>query len=255
MCRLLGVVARRPKPLAELLAEEIPEFVALSREHGDGWGVASWSGTAPAVARDVDAAHRSARFGLVRRTTTDAGLLHIRMASAGSPLTTQNTHPFTGQRMAFAHNGFFSPRDALDDLIPADLLAAASGDTDSERYFLLLRGLLREHAPAAALALAAERIRLRATAFASLNCLLLTDDALYAYAEQNPDSEVARRRGPDFFRLRYQVTDERVVVGSSGMPHAQQSWTELPERHVMEIQRGDLRVTVHPPASPIAVAS
>ncbi|MCX2730102.1 class II glutamine amidotransferase [Saccharopolyspora sp. NFXS83] len=255
MCRLLGVVARRPGPLGELLAEEIPEFVALSREHGDGWGVASWSGTAPAVARDVDAAHRSARFDMVQRTTTDAGLLHIRMASAGSPLTAQNTHPFTGQRMAFAHNGFFSPRDALDELIPADLLATATGDTDSERYFLLLRGLLREHEPAAALALAAERIRLRATAFASLNCLLLTDDALYAYSEQDLDSEVTRRRGPDFFRLRYQVTDERVVVGSSGMPNAQQGWTELPERHVLEIRRGDLRVTVHPTAPQVAAAS
>lgn len=254
MCRLLGVIARRPEPLGDLLAEEIPEFLTLSREHADGWGIASWSGSAPAVARDVDAAHGSARFGLVRRTETDAGLLHIRLASTGSPLTVQNTHPFTGQRMAFAHNGFFAPTDVLDELIPPELLATATGDTDSERYFLLLRALLREHDPATAISLAAEHIRVRATEFASLNCLLLTEHALYAYSEQDPDSEVSRRRGPDFFRLRYHVTDERVVVGSTGMPNVQDAWDELPERHVLEIRRGDLRVAVHP-AAPLTSAA
>ncbi|MCA1192995.1 MULTISPECIES: class II glutamine amidotransferase [unclassified Saccharopolyspora] len=254
MCRLLGVVAREPAALGDLLAEEIPEFLALSREHADGWGIASWAGDEAAVVRDVAAAHDSARFAAATRTELDSGLLHIRLASSGSPVAPQNTHPFVGPGIAFAHNGFFAPRDALDAVIPAELLATAAGNTDSERYFLLLRALLREHDPATAISLAAARIRARATEFASLNCLLLTEEALYAYSEEDPRSEVSKRRGPDFFRLRYHATADRVVVGSSGLPTAEAEWSLLPYRQVLEIHRSDLRVTIHP-ADPAATAA
>ncbi|MFR9728133.1 class II glutamine amidotransferase [Saccharopolyspora sp. MS10] len=246
MCRLLGVVTRRAEPLGQSLAGEIPEFLELSREHADGWGTAAWTGDGMAVTRDVDAAHGSPRFAEALAATSDAALLHVRLASPGSPVLARNTHPFTAPGIAFAHNGFFEPGDALDPEIPPELLAAAAGDTDSERYFLLLRALLREHSPAVAISLAASRIRECASAFASLNCLLLTEDALFAYSEEDPESEVSRRRGPDFFRLRYHFTGDRAAIGSSGMPSAGPDWTPLPHRRVLEIRRGDLAATIHP---------
>ena len=87
-----------------------------------------------------------------------------------------------------------------------------------------------------------------------MNCLLLTEDALYAYSEEDPESEVSKRRGPDFFRLRYHATADRVAVGSSGMPSAAADWTLLPYRQVLEIGRGDLRVTVHPELPAVTAA-
>ncbi len=42
MCRLLGVVAGRPAPLSELLADELDAFVEQACEHGDGWGISYW---------------------------------------------------------------------------------------------------------------------------------------------------------------------------------------------------------------------
>jgi predicted glutamine amidotransferase len=145
--------------------------------------------------------------------------------------------------VAFAHNGYFTPYDALDELIAPELLAGAAGSTDSERYFLRVLTLLRETGPADALARAAADVRERAAAYASLNCLLLTEDALYAYADEDPESEVSRRRGPDFFRLRYRVDEDRVVIASSGIPQPDDRWTVLPYREVLEIRRADLRVT------------
>ncbi|WP_329578942.1 class II glutamine amidotransferase [Kitasatospora sp. NBC_01250] len=257
MCRLLGVVTHVPTPLADALTDLIEPFAGLSREHRDGWGIAAWQADGElAVGRDLLPAHASPAFTrTLADSVTDAALLHIRMASPGLATEPGNTHPFTAGALAFAHNGYFAPRDALDGLIDPDLLAGAGGSTDSERYFLRVLTRLHDQDPVDALALAAADIRARAD-FASLNCLLLTPDALYAYAEENPDSEVSRRRGPDFFRLRYQARADRVVVASSGIGAQDDgSWSLLPYRQVLEIRRGDLRISTHLVRAGLAAAT
>jgi predicted glutamine amidotransferase len=248
MCRLMGVVTRAPLPLAETLSDLTAPFTELSREHRDGWGIAAWPGqggglrvvknTAPAAdTRLWDAALTS--------VLSDAALLHLRMASPGLPVISGNTHPFTAGALAFAHNGFFTPYDALDDLINTGLLAGANGNSDSERFFLRVLTLLAEEGdPVEALVRATADIRSRSS-FASLNCLLLTEQALYAYSDEDPESEVSRRRGPDFFRLRYHTDGNRVVVASSGIPQPDGAWDVLPYRRVLEIRRSSLRVSVH----------
>jgi predicted glutamine amidotransferase len=245
MCRLLGVVAREPASLADLLRYELGEFVALSAEHGDGWGVAAWSDEALASARNTGSARDDAGFAIATKTVSDAGLLHLRQANRDLPVTIGNTHPFMTDTLAFAHNGYFRPANAVDGHIGPELLATATGDTDSERFFLLIRSLLRDHDAAAAIATASALIRVQA-AFASLNCLLLTHTALYAYAEEDPASEVSQRRGPDFFRLRYRANTERVVVGSSGLRQPEPDWHILPYGQVLEIRRSNLAIYMHP---------
>lgn len=248
MCRLLGVISRAPLPLATTLGELAVPFTELSREHGDGWGIAAWpgpGGDGPRVVKGIAPAAGDRLWDdALAGTRADAAVLHLRMASPGLPVVPGNTHPFTAGGLAFAHNGFFSPYDALDELIDPGLLTAAGGSTDSERFFLRVLTLLRDKDPVDALARAAEDIRARAS-FASLNCLLLTDEALYAYADEDPESEVSRRRGPDFFRLRYRADGERVVVASSGVPQPDGAWRVLPYRQVLEVRRAELVVRVH----------
>jgi predicted glutamine amidotransferase len=246
MCRLLGVVTRAPLPLDTALDGLVGPFTELSLEHRDGWGIAAGQGTgsSPLVVKGIEPAAGTDSWGrTLAGTVTDAALLHLRLASPGLPVVPGNTHPFTVGTVAFAHNGYFTPYDALDELIAPELLAGAAGSTDSERYFLRVLTLLRERGPADALARAAADVRERAAAYASLNCLLLTEDALYAYADEDPESEVSRRRGPDFFRLRYRVDEDRVVIASSGIPQPDDRWTVLPYREVLEIRRAGLRVT------------
>jgi predicted glutamine amidotransferase len=254
---LLGVVSRTPARLSDLLADDLAPFTALAAEHKDGWGVAYWgatdlpasgdagAGTDLAIVKSQDPAHTSMAFArTVAGVSTDAALLHIRMATPGLAVNLDNTHPFTTGPIAFVHNGEFTPPEAINALIDPDLLSGAQGTTDSERFFLLVRTHLRDSDPATALALAAADIRDRA-GIVGLNCLMLTPEALYAYVEYNPEAEVFQRREPDYLSLHYRVEPDHFVVASTGWPQPEPAWTLLPEREVLEIRRGSLRVTRH----------
>jgi predicted glutamine amidotransferase len=238
MCRLLGVVAERPAPLSELLADELDPFVELACEHGDGWGISYLA--ADRVIVTVKEPVSPLAAGIV----TSAAIVHLRMGSPGAAVSPANTHPFGDAGCAFAHNGQFIPPGALDGML-GERLAEAQGDTDSERYYLAVRSRMDAGTgPAAAIAAAATDIRALATGWVSTNCLLLTPDALYAYADHSADSEVIGRRGPDFFDLRTLTEPGRLVVASTGWRQAPDRWHHLPDQQVFEIG-GDLTLTVH----------
>jgi predicted glutamine amidotransferase len=249
MCRLLGVVAQSPAPLAALLDGDLEQFLGLAADHADGWGVgyAEEAGRIVVLKEAVRADISDMLRPAVKRCVTDLALLHLRLASLNLPVTAANTHPFGDSWCAFAHNGYFTPASALDATLGADGVAAVGGDTDSERYYTAIRRRIAEGAdPAVAIAGAAAAIRELAAEWASLNCLLITGEALYAYADHDPDSEVVGRRGRDFFDLSYRIEPGRVVVASQGWPQPAGPWTRLPRRRVLEVTRRDLSVTVHP---------
>ena len=240
MCRLLGVVAADPAPLAELLAHELEPFLELACEHADGWGLSYIDASGIVVTRKEPAPGNKSDLlrRLVDRVVTDAAVLHLRMASPNLAVTSANTHPFGDTKYGFCHNGAFAPADILDPVIDVHA-SAATGDTDSERYYLAVRGRIDAGAaPPAAIAAAAADIRALATQWESLNCLLLGRQALYAYADPNPRSEVLKRRGPGFFDLMYQVGPGKVVVASTGWSQPTGHWQQLPERQVLEVRRG-----------------
>lgn len=68
--------------------------------------------------------------------TANTLITHVRMATAGSE-SMANTHPFLVDDMLIAHNGGFSDLQAVDAHLGADA-ALAHGQTDSERYALLI---------------------------------------------------------------------------------------------------------------------
>ncbi|GHB68430.1 class II glutamine amidotransferase [Streptomyces viridiviolaceus] len=249
MCRLIGAVSPQPTTTRDLFAEDLQPFLALADEHDDGWGMAvRVPNHTVEVVKEPERAHDGLRLrSLLDTSTTDAALLHVRMASPGFPVTMANTHPFGDKSSAFAHNGDFSPAGALDEVIGADLLAAAEGQTDSERYYLAVRRRMDDGlGPVKALMQAADDIRSLADRLASLNCLLLTPHGLYAYTEHDPASEVIGRRGPGYFGLHYRTTEDgRTVVASTGWPHPAPQWDVLPERHVLELKPGTGAPTVH----------
>jgi predicted glutamine amidotransferase len=246
MCRLLGVVATQPASLSELLAAELEPFVELASEHKDGWGISYVNPYGQVVtAKEAISAHQSATFRLlIEQVVTTAAILHLRMGSPGHMATMLNTHPFGGVHCGFAHNGQFTPAGALDGTL-GDGLAAARGDTDSERFYLAVRHRIDSGtAPAAAIAEAAADIRVLADGWESANCLLLTPSALYAYADHSPGSETIKRRGPGFFDLRCLTEPHRVVIASTGWPQPADRWQRIHEHRVLEIGF-DLMLTVH----------
>ena len=242
MCRLLGWAARSPVPLADLLGRrQLREFTALSRRHGDGWGVAWHSGAGLGLRKSPGPARRDRDFRRWARTVpADLGLVHLRRATLGLDVHHGNTHPFAGQGLAFAHNGSVLPPSSIDALLAPPLRGGLEGDTDSERYF---RAVLSRLADGGAgridEALARTVDDIAATAdFSSLNCLLMTPDRLYA---------VCRFRGtqageaPDYFHLRYRITGDAVVVASSGWGSG---WQQLADGELLTVDRRTLACSV-----------
>ncbi len=249
MCRLLGVVAPRPLPLPALLRDNLASFTALSERHKDGWGTAFWDrdGALQRV-RAVERASDSDHYAeTVRGAWTDAGMLHLRRASKGLALTSANTHPFVDGDVAFAHNGFAEPIDALDALVAQHGGAASEGTTDSERYFRLVRALMTRMAPERALLFAAQLIA-SATRAESLNALLLTPDALYALRADDAALTLARGNSPVEYALHWSVEAGAVTIASTGWERHPERWREMPAWSVLEARRargGEVATTLH----------
>jgi predicted glutamine amidotransferase len=175
-------------------------------------------------------------------------MAHLRWATLGLDVRTENTHPFTDGRVAFAHNGSIKPPESLDPLLTRRARRKRSGDTDSERFFLAVLSRMQEGATPGD-ALAGTVAEIAATrSFTSLNCLLLTRDALYAVSRVNTEAVSAIEgrifdEGPDYYDLRYRVTADAVVVASSGWGR---DWAELANGELLVVRRGSLDVSVTP---------
>ncbi len=240
MCRLLGWVASTPRSVADLLGpDDLEAFTALSRKHGDGWGVAWHGGHGIDVHTSPDAAVTSGAYAdWTRNRTSDLGLVHLRWATLGLPVEQANTHPFTGAGVAFAHNGSVRPPASLDEMLSADQQAAMRGTTDSERYFRAVLTAAQDAPWDTALATVMDRIA-AGKDFTSLNCLLATPDTLYAGCRYNPGQEGAE--GEDYFHLGYRVTDDAVVVASSGWGR---DWQQLGNGELLAVDRTTLATSV-----------
>jgi predicted glutamine amidotransferase len=243
MCRLLAMASRAPVTLVDALGDELASFLELSREHADGWGMA-WRDDVDElnVAKDIGPAHGSDLLEKLSRTAdSDLALLHLRLATPGLAVALENTHPFTAASTAFAHNGAIKPFEELDALLDVRDRGQLRGTTDSERYFLaFLDALERTGGIERALPGLFERIGGRYQ-YSSLNFILLTSERLYAVCAFNPDEEVLRR-APDYYTLRYRVSSEAVVVGSSGW--AGGAWETLANRQVLVVERRTLATSV-----------
>ena len=241
MCRLLGYVARTPTTLAGLLGDtELDEFTELSVKHRDGWGFAWATHDGVEVVKSPDAARDSPLFARVaHEQAADLGLLHLRWATLGLNVVPENTHPFTDGTIAFAHNGSIKPPESLDPLVPADLLAQLHGTTDSERYFLAALGLARQSNPAEALAETVSRIA-ATLRFGSLNAMIATPTELVVACRFDPEAE-AREAEPDYYHLGYRVTDDAVIVSSSGWGAG---WQTLENGHMLTIQRATMDISI-----------
>jgi predicted glutamine amidotransferase len=245
MCRLLAFASMAPITPQELVCEDLTSFVSLSREHGDGWGMAWYDGDGELnVAKDVEAAHASELLGKLAGTTeTRAMLLHLRRASPGLSVVLENTHPFTDGGMAFAHNGWVRPIPELEGLLDPAVRHGLRGTTDSERYFqLLLAAMERTGDVERALPRLMERLR-AGFCYTALNFVMLTERRLYAVCEYS-DEAVERRGDPEYYTLGYKAAADAVVVGSSGCWGDRPAWRTLVNHQALVVDRASLRTTV-----------
>ena len=252
MCRLLGVVSATPISVSRRRRRERAgkDFVALTKIHGDGWGIARvrLPGNDPKVEVSAGSAADDPHFtAATHDQRSAASLVHLRWATTGLAVRPENSHPFLADRIAMAHNGSIKPIGELDDLL--DTRASprrCAATTDSERYF----GLIRHHRPsspdlAEAVRRAVSQLR-EVFPTASLNAIVLGEDqmiAVHAHARSRlPDEDIEEITAADlpaehledYFGMRWARTDDgQVVIGrrvsatSTGSPLESESVTAI----------------------------
>lgn len=183
MCRLFAYVAPHRSSVRDVLGvDQAMRFTRMARLHKDGWGTAwidhgSGQDAHVEIERHAGSALGDERF---RRTLNEhrarARLLHLRLASVGRATHEENSHPFTGDGMAFAHNGSIVPKTGLFQLVAEPFRSAVAGTTDSELYFAMVRErVARGMTPSDALRATVQTLR-NHFPLASLNAILLTRD-------------------------------------------------------------------------------
>jgi predicted glutamine amidotransferase len=261
MCRLLGVVSAAPVSVGDAVGDGVlKDFVALTKVHGDGWGVAAIDevGDSPQVQVSAGTALDDPLFVAATHDRRSVGaLVHLRWATSGLAVRPENSHPFVADGLAMAHNGSIKPMGPLEELLDGDVTASLRGTTDSERYFALIRQYRRTSTNLA------ESVR-RAVAKlrelypdASLNALLLGEDQLvvvHAHArsrllaedvEEITAADLPAEHLEDYFALRIaRPTEDTVVIGSTGFGDL--DWQPLPPEGVVSIALHDLSVSPLP---------
>ncbi len=261
MCRLLGVVSATPISIADAVGDGVlKDFVALTKIHGEGWGVAGTDhvGGTPHVEVSAGSALGDPQFdAATHNLRSEAALVHLRWATNGLAVEPQNSHPFLADGLAMAHNGSIKPMAPLDALLEPAIAAALRGTTDSERYFAVIRQH-RRTAPNLAEAVRRAVVQLRQIyPDASLNALVLGEDQLvvvHAHArsrlldediEEISATDLPTEHLEDYFSLRIaRPADGVLVVGSTGFGDL--AWEPMEPESVTAISMGDLAVTQMP---------
>jgi glutamine amidotransferase len=261
MCRMFAYAAPTlTNAERELDAQGIASITALARLHADGWG---WSGVGganpllPTVTKSPLPASTDPAFASTLSVPARAAMVHLRWATLGLQIETDNTHPFLRDGISFEHNGSLKPLERMRSLLSEDSLAGMEGMTDSEMYFALIR---EYHATGSSLAEAtveAARVIRANFSSSSLNAMLLSprhlivvhssaksvldDDDLVEAAQFDLPDEHA----DDYFALRWRRKDDgTVVVASSGL--SEPDWEPVPAETVMVVSLADCSVEMLP---------
>lgn len=199
MCRLFGLHAGGHDVTATFWLLDAPVSIAkLSHRNADGYGLATFDsrGKFDLVRAPVRAANDEEFAGAARAISAAIYLAHVRYADTGG-VSEANTHPFSLDGRAFAHNGVISDLQTLDRKLGGDD-ALVRGTTDSERFFALMTLAIREHdGDVRAGIIATTTMLARNITLYSLNFLLAAAGHLWAfrYPEHNHLYLLARAAG------------------------------------------------------------
>lgn len=247
MCRLLAFQSSSPRTFSSLLADQWESFVALSKQHSDGWGI-SWVDDAGQLhsMKEAGPAWQSDAFAYaVNEIPALAGILHFRWATPGLDVSEANTHPFVWEeeQVAFAHNGAIGPADKLALLLTRESLARVKGSTDSENYFWLWvqnYSVVQDPVTAATITvrmLKNENVELD---YSSLNAMILQPDGLVVIADYQEDSPF-NLDSPGYYDLYFRQAHDLTVVASSewNIPN---NWSRIKNHTLVALTSGGLKM-------------
>lgn len=275
MCRLLGYAAPLPRTTRSVLSgNQSAVFQDMTQLHKDGWGSAWLAPTVPpALHEHAESAiatpdalisvhkQRSPESGAGSLDLTEAlaerlssaQIVHLRMATDGMSCRAENTHPFLVDGLAFAHNGSLTPAASIDAFIDPSIAGSLRGDTDSERYFAVIRSKIATGM--CVFDAVCETVAELRPLFpdASMNALILSQDALIA-VHASADAEVPHdlfdasglseadlpqdHRTAYYLMRQRRLDDGTMIFASSGLDIV--GWEPLPPESVTRVDLATL---------------
>ena len=261
MCRIIAYLGREPVSLSSVVLEpdhsllvqsyapkEMMSGVVNADGFGTGWYAPEIDGD-PAVYRSNAPIWADRSFASIAPKVRSATILAaVRSATPGLPAEESGVPPFASGPYLFAHNGAIKDfratamrplRDSLSDTSYSGLL----GVTDSETIFALLLDQLREaEAHAGSLAEAtAETVQLvskvcaRLGVYASLN-ISVTDGEVMVFVRYSTEGP-----GNSLYFAESGETSPNAVVVASERLDSDESWRQLPDRHLLVADRKGAR--------------
>lgn len=273
-CRLWGMIGTAPDDavLDDQLVSGTHSLMTLASSNRDGWGVAYWatglSGIdlgRPQVLRGGPPANdpNDPRYRLaaaeIGQQDAHCAVVHVRAASSGHA-NAPDPHPFVRGNLCLAHNGsavIATMQALLEEGTPGYLEKHPPDyDTpyvDSELYFLYVLKRLELGDPSGegprpacvshAIRDAALRMYDAGAATTSINCVVASDDTLYALRFDTSDQTR--------YKLRYKKIPGAWVVASEPVGTDTTGWSSVPPKSLAIFTPLDPPriLTVFPPAS------
>ncbi len=237
MCRLLAFTSLERKSFYDVVGSEFENFVALSAEHKDGWGI----GHDGEVVKDIKAAKESELLTQTGHSLETSGaLFHLRLASKGITVDIDNNHPFTYGATTFMHNGTIRPADTAEQFISEKYKHLITGTTDSERFFYALLSRVDELGLVEGVRAIVNQICAIAD-YSALNIMVQTPDTLIAVCEFNEENK-SEWSGPDHYELRFTQRGDDFLIASTGWGNT--DWEHLDNHQMLVIDRTTLKYSI-----------
>jgi gamma-glutamyl hercynylcysteine S-oxide hydrolase len=254
MCRMVAYLGGPEVTLSSVVLE--PEHSLLVQSYApkemmsgvvnaDGFGAgwyAPWSGNEPALYRSDRPLWSERSFASIApRIRSRIVFAAVRSATPGLPVEESGTPPFASGPYMFAHNGAIedfrrTAMRALRDALSKEAYAGLLGTTDSETIFAVLLDQLRRRSgdlaeASAETILHVDEVCAKLGVRATLN-LGVTDGermGFTRYSTQGPGNSLYFVEDGEAFPGAVVVASER-LDGDTG-------WREVPDRHVLLIDR------------------
>jgi glutamine amidotransferase len=224
MCRHLGWLGA-PVPISSLVLDPpngllVQSYSPRRQKHGmmnaDGWGVGFFADGMPRRWRSAAPLWSDASFASVAPVLhSDCVVAAVRSASAGMPIETNASAPFTDGRWLLSHNGVVDravlpPTAHAESVVDSAMLAAVIFDRGLDRLGAVVVEVGAADPNARLNILAANGSRLLATTWGDTLSVLWRRDGVVVASEPYDDD-------PD--------------------------WRDIPDRHLVQVRDGEVKLT------------